>query len=436
MKSAQKHYNKVIKLLITIVLIGIISFICSKRWVVWFRNPVEPPYKSSNIPVRIQLTLGNDGQFSRNISWQCGDTITASHLLIVKSTANDTTMISAEGKIIHTQGGVTVSYHTKLTGLAEGEYSYSACTGGKQSAWYNFNVDTGDAFRFVYIGDVQDSIGGTVKNLFTSISQSKKKPVLWIFGGDVIERPHDRYWSEYFNSMDSITQTIPVIACPGNHEYRKGITGKLDERFIYTFSYFIDSRSNGHAIFDTRYGNAAIITLDSNRDTWTLFSQRRWFKQTLQKTQDAKWKMVVLHHPPYSIRGKLRHFFIRRLFDPLIREYGVDIVLQGHEHGYARMITKDKNNTLARPVYLISQASPKDYRINFDKKYDRFGNGTRYYQTIDISTDSLSLKAYTETGDLYDHVCIIKTDNNPQVFDWATGIPEHFDLNLSRNKKK
>ena len=435
MKSAHKYRTKKLRLLVSLVLLVIIAFVCSKRWNAWFVNPVEPSYTSSNTPVRIQLTLGNDGQFSRNISWQCGDTLEDSYMLITESNANDTTKVAATGKIVRTQGGVTVSYHAKLTGLMEGEYSYSVCTGGKQSDWYNFKLSSGNEFRFVYIGDVQDSIGGTVKNLFSLINQSEKEPVLWILGGDVIERPHDRYWNEYFTSMDSIAQTTPVIACPGNHEYRKGITGKLDERFIYTFSYFIDSRNNGHTVFDTHYENAAIITLDSNRDTRTLFSQRRWFKQTLQKTQETKWKIVIMHHPPYSIRGKLRNFFIRRLFDPLIREYGVDIVLQGHEHSYARMITKDKNNTLATPVYLISQASPKDYKINFDKKYDRFGNGVRYYQTIDITSDTLSLKAYTETGDLYDHVCIVKTGSNQQVFDRATGIPEHFDLNLSRNKK-
>jgi len=430
-----KKRSKRIKLLATFILLGITVFVGSKRWNAWFGNPVEPPYSSSNIPVRIQLTFGNEGPFSRNVSWQCGDTLAASRLFIVKSATTDTTVVTAEGKAIQTQGGITVSYHAKLTGLTEGEYSYSVCTGDKQSAWYDFTVNASDRFRFVYIGDIQDTIGGTVGKLFTSISRKEKDAAFWILGGDVVERPQDRYWNEYFTSMDSIAQTTPVIACPGNHEYHKGFISTLEERFIYNFSYLVDSRSNGHAVFDTRYDNTAIITLDSNRDTWTLFSQRRWLKQALQKAQDAQWKIVVLHHPLYSVRGKLRHFFIRRLFDPLIREYGVDIVLQGHEHCYARMITKDKNNALTTPVYLISQASPKDYRIHFDKKYDRFGNGMRFYQIVHVAADTLSLKTYTENGDLYDWVCIVKNNGKPEVTDRAIDIPEHFDPNSSRIKK-
>jgi len=427
--------SKIIKSLLTFIVLGIIVFICSKRWNAWFDNPVEPPYVSENVPCRIQLTFGADGQFSRNVSWQCGDTLAASQLFLVKSSTADTASVAAEGKILRTPGGVTVSYHAKLTCLPVGEYSFSVSTGGKQSDWYNFTVSAGDNFHFVYIGDIQDTIGGVAKKGFDLIYRNERDAAFWILGGDVVERPQDRYWNEYFNSMDSIRQTIPVIACPGNHEYHKGITGKLEERFVYNFSYLLDSRSNGNAVFATRYGNVAVITLDSNRDTWTLLSQRRWLKQALEKAKDARWKIVVLHHPVYSVRGKLRHFFIRHLFDPLLREDSVDMVLQGHEHCYARMISKNENGALTTPIYLISEFSTKDYQINLDGKYSRFGNGMRFYQVFDVASDTLSLKTYTETGELYDQIRIVKTGGKPQVSDLATGIPEHFDPDSPRINK-
>jgi len=431
-----KKRSKIIKALLTFLLLGIIVFICSKRWSAWFDNPVEPPYVSENVPCRIQLTFGSDGQFSRNVSWQCGDTLATSQLYLIKSSTADTASVAAEGKILRTQGGVTVSYHAKLTGLTAGEYSYSVSTGGKQSGWYDFTVSAGDNFKFVYIGDIQDTIGGVAKKAFDLIYRNEKDAAFWILGGDVVERPQDRYWNEYFTSTDSIRRTIPVIACPGNHEYHKGISGKLEDRFIYNFSYLLDSHTDGNAVFDMRYGNVAVITLDSNRDTWTLLSQRRWLKYALEKAKDAQWKIVVLHHPVYSVRGKLRHFFIRQLFDPLLRENGVDMVLQGHEHCYARMISKDENGALATPIYLISEFSTKDYQINLDKKYSRFGNGMRFFQVFDVASDTLSLKTYTETGELYDQIRIAKTGGKSQVIDLATGIPEHFDPHSPRISKK
>jgi predicted phosphodiesterase len=430
-----KKRSKIIKLFVTLILLSIIAFVVSKRWDAWFDNPVEPPYASSDVPVRIQLTLGNDGQFSRNVSWQCGDTLAASQLLIVKSETTDTAAITAEGKMFRTQGGVTVLYHARLNHLTAGEYSYCVSTGGKRSAWYNFSVKADDNFSFIYIGDVQDSIGGTAGKGFRSISRKEKDAAFWILGGDVIERPQDRYWNEYFTSVDSISQTTPIIACPGNHEYHKGIANKLEGRFIYNFSYFIDSQKDGNAVFDTRYGKVAVIILDSNRDTWTLLSQRNWLKQALQRAKDAQWKIVVLHHPIYSVRGKFRHFFIRHLFDPLIREYGVDFVLQGHEHCYARMTTKNNDHTLTTPVYVISQFSPKDYTVDLIKNYDRYGNGMRFYQVFDVSTDTLSYKTYAENGDLYDQIRIVKTAGKPQVVDLAKDIPVHFDPNSPRLQK-
>jgi hypothetical protein len=435
--SDNKKRARCIRRSAILLLLAVAAFVCIKRWNAWFGNPVEPAFLSSSVPVRIQLTPGNEGRFSRNVSWQCGDTTAASRLLLVKAQAVDTLAVAAEGTVLRTQGGTTVSYRARLTGLAEGAYTYGVCTGNRQSNWYGFTVSAADTFRFIYLGDIQDLAGGgsETKELLASISRRESGAAFWALGGDVVERPHDQYWNEYFTAIDTIACTMPVIACPGNHEYRKGIAGRLDERFVHVFSHLADSRTDGHAVFDMRYGNAAIITLDSNRDTWTLLSQRNWLEQALERAKDARWKIVILHHPLYSVRGRSRHFFIRRLFDPLIRRYGVDVVLQGHEHCYARMISRDENHMLTTPVHVISQFSSKDYRIHFDESYDRFGNGQRFYQTVNAGSDTLSLQTFTEAGDLYDCVRIVKTGDSLQVLDLAADIPEHFDTALSRIQK-
>ena len=402
------HFRRSKRLVVYLV-ISVFLLFCIQKWNTWFGNPVEPAYtNSSELPTRIQLTLGNDGLFSRNVSWQCGDSLANSYLLLVKTATTDTMTIQAEGKMTQTQGGKTVSYHVHLSGLTEGDYSYRVCTNGKFSNWFPFSIFGSDHFRFIFIGDIQDTIGGITGNLLRSIFQREKDAAFWILGGDLIERPHDSFWNEYFSSTDSIAQTVPMIACPGNHEYRKGIVYQLDERFVYTFSYLIKSRSKDLAVFDTRFGHTHLITLDSNCDSWKLLSQRKLLKEALEKAHDAPWKIVIIHHPLYSVRGKFRHFLLRKLFDPLIRQYGVDLVLQGHEHCYARSITKNDNNLLTTPVYIISHFSPKSYRIKYDQSYDRLGSGSRFYQTFDVTSDSLCMKTFTEEGLLFDHIRMVK----------------------------
>ena len=108
------------------------------------------------------------------------------------------------------------------------------------------------------------------------------------------------------------------------------------------------------------------------------------------------------------------------------------MVLQGHEHCYARKITKGINQIPATPIYLISQFSPKDYRTNLSHSYDRVGHGCRYFQIIDVSSDTLSLKTYTEHDELYDHVQIIKVENKCQITDLVIGKPEHVESHSPR----
>jgi 3',5'-cyclic AMP phosphodiesterase CpdA len=271
---------------------------------------------------------------------------------------------------------------------------------------------------------VQDTVGGVSKGFFGNIRRWQPDAAFWLLGGDVIERPHDQYWNEYFTSMDSIVQTLPILAVTGNHEYIKGVTRTLEERFIYTFSYFLENTD--FAAYDLHYGNTAIILLDSNRDFWELPAQRRWLETALAKP--AAWKIVALHHPIYSIRGKMNNLTVRWAFNDLFQKYGVDLVLQGHEHGYARM-----TNEKTTPIYIISNSSPKDYRLYFNEKYDRFGNGERFYNTINISEDSLVIKAFTENNELYDDILLLK---NKQVQDRATDIPEHFEINNRAKKMK
>lgn len=416
-----------------VLMTAFLVLLCMKRWNAWFGNPTEPPYSSLSAPGRIQLTFGSEGAYSRNVSWQCGDSLADSRLALTREHSADTVFLPAQGKVFRTTGGTTVSYHTEIRGLSAGIYHYNVRTAGQQSDWYRFRVNRpDDDCSFIYLGDIQDTINGVTKDFVRQIRKHVPQADFWVLGGDVIERPHDRYWAEYFHSMDSLAQTLPIIAVPGNHEYLKGLTRRLEERFVYTFSYFTESRYKGHAVSRTDYGNMTILTLDSNRDFWTLLSQRRWLKRALRESVHAQWKVVVLHHPVYSIKGKMNNLMVRWAFNPLFKKYEVDLVLQGHEHGYARMISKGRHHRLTTPVYLVGQSSPKDYRLYFNDRYDRFGTGKRFYQTVTARGDSLFVQSYTDTDDLYDDVCIVKDGQSRQVSDRAVDIPQELEFNPQR----
>ena len=114
---------------------------------------------------------------------------------------------------------------------------------------------------------------------------------------------------------------------------------------------------------------------------------------------------MVLHHPLFSIRSKSRNLIQRWVFNDLLETYDVDLVLQAHEHAYARM-TAHEGGQAVTPVYTVSHCSPKNYA------------SSRFYQTVRISGDTLTLAAYeVYHHSLCDSLQIIKDKNNAKIIE-------------------
>ena len=417
--------------LIGLALVIGLGILCYVRWEVWFGNPAETPYTTADVPQRILLTFGDIDDNNRNVSWSCGEELKPSFLELADET--DTVCVEANGEMFESRSGKAAYYVARLRHLVRGcLYSYRVSTGGKYSKWHHFNLSEHKETNFLYVGDVQDTIAGIANQLLKDAFKHHPDAQFLICGGDLTERPMDAYWQETFNGLDSIGQSIPVMTITGNHDYLKGLIYRLERRFSLVHSYFLDSMDGENQVFSLRYKDVQILLLDSNREFFYLFSQRNWLKQQLSSS-DAKWKIVVLHHPLYSIRSKNNNLIQRWMFDDLIREYGVDLVLQGHEHAYARMTAHDAAGTAVTPVYTVSHLSPKSYRIEFDNRFDKFGSGSRYYQQVRSSGDTLFVTAYDAiTNALYDSLAITKS----HVLDYGLNIPEKIDFTPVPGNKK
>lgn len=418
-----------------LIIIGVV--ICKKRWNVWFHNIPEPAFVLTNVPQRIILTFGNDGELSRNVSWVCGGASKEAKLEYTKMGSGDTLTVDGFSKFIRTLGGYTYANWAKFKHLSYGDsYSYRVWNDQRASNWNTFTIqsDSTDHFSFIYIGDVQDTLRGKTRDFMENVRHRFPRTDFYMLAGDFAERPMNCYWEEAYQSIDSIAPNVPLLVSPGNHEYIKGYVRTLEERFPYAYSYLLESRYKNNNVYAIDYKDATIITLDSNRDPWLMYSQREWLEKTL-KASDKKWKIVMLHHPLYSIKGKMNNMAVRWMFDSLLRDYGVDLVLQGHEHNYARMTNKGEEGEKMTPVYLVSHASPKGYRLSFNDKYDRFGTNHRFYQTIDVKGDTLRMQAFLENDSLYDDVRIVKNASGTQVIDYAQNIPELLEMPWLNGKK-
>ena len=428
---------------------------CASRWNVWFENPEEDAYEPSDVPARILLSFGDeDGECNRNISWTCGTEVKESFVELSTLNSQLSTLncqlSPAIGEVFASRHGKAAYYVARLRDLKAGHtYRYRVCTGGKKSDWHEFHLPQAHESEttFLYMGDIQDSIGGIANHLLREAFRRNPDTEFLVCGGDLTERPTDAYWGETFETLDSVGQSVPVLTITGNHDYLKGIVCQLERRFSLIHSYFLDSMVGENQVFTVRYKNVQLFCLDSNREFFYLWTQRRWLEEQLEGSR-AKWKIVVLHHPLYSIRSSMNNLIQRWMFDDIIREHGVDVVLQGHEHAYARMTTSSQpstlnsklstlNSQLSPPIYTVSHCSPKSYRIEFDEMVDKFGTGSRYYQMVRTRGDTLFLTAWdANEGTLYDSLYIVKRGANTQVVDAGKDIPEKLTFTPDPHNKK
>lgn len=118
---------------------------------------------------------------------------------------------------------------------------------------------------------------------------------------------------------------------PGNHDWHPG---NLDP---YT-DYF--TLPGNERYYDFRQGPVHFFALDSDSDEPDGVSagsiQAGWLREQLSAS-DAPWKIVYMHHPPYSSG---RHGNIKWMQWPF-KEWGASALLAGHDHVYERLIVND-----------------------------------------------------------------------------------------------
>ena len=120
---------------------------------------------------------------------------------------------------------------------------------------------------------------------------------------------------------------LPVIACPGNHEYSKGIGKTLSPVWQETFgeesNYYVD------------FPNMRFIIIDTNPLTRTVRLTRAltWLRNAMYTAGD-RYIVVMMHHPVLAPAKGRFNPLIYATFRHALGE--ADLVLAGHDHSYMR----------------------------------------------------------------------------------------------------
>lgn len=155
--------------------------------------------------------------------------------------------------------------------------------------------------------------------------------------GDWLDRGQHYYYQMLVREWtNSALDSTPVIVCPGNHEYSKGVEKVLSPIWEHAFphpnngpknvpgaSYFLD-------ISDIRF-----IVLDTNPLVHIVYLTRTltWLRETMN-TAGNKYIIVMMHHPIVAPAKGRANPLIYGAFRFAFEE--ADLVLAGHDHSYMR----------------------------------------------------------------------------------------------------
>ena len=316
-------------------------------------------------------------------------------------------------------------------------YAYRVGDGKIWSEWIQFRTAhaTNEPFSFLYVGDAQNYILELWSRLIREGYRKAPEARFIIHAGDLIDDAHNEdQWHEWFMAGGWIHRSLPSLAVPGNHEYRPFVQKDIDEsikRLSVQWNNQFTLPNNGvRGIQETNYyldyQGVRFVALNSNL---MIEEQAKWLEGVL-KNNPNKWTVAVFHHPIFSASRGRDNVILRDNWKPLFDKYGVDLVLQGHDHTYTRgrvspyeknLLSGQNVKDVTGTVYVVSVSGAKMYQVKsgwqeYEALRDKVGNNKQLFQVISVDGNKLSYQSYTAVGELFDAFDLVKNKNGLNTF--------------------
>jgi hypothetical protein len=264
-------------------------------------------------------------------------------------------------------------------------YYYRVFTGGDDvTPWSEITFTTGPEsagprFTFVVLGDGRPNHASSPPNqgaVDVAIEMDKHSFDLALHTGDIVHSGgicsgSDSSWNQYIRGYfdlyrDSMGDT-PFYPSVGNHELYGG-TGCGYQGYTDVYHLPVNAPSvDAEEYYSFDWGNAHFVALDTNQVYSPGSPQCNWLVKDL-RTSAQPWKFVFFHHPAYSSGRHGSTSAVQTQLVPVFETYGVDVVFNGHDHGYERTC----------PILNDACVTPQDGGVVY---YVAAGGGAPLYST-------------------------------------------------------
>ena len=288
-------------------------------------------------------------------------------------------------------------HEVALTGLRPGgRYRWQVRQGS--AVWHgSFLANRGpemDHARFAVVGDLGS---GTPEQSAVVRDLQAFAPEFIVAPGDIVysHGGWDEFGPRFFGPYAPLLGHVPFYPVLGNHDVR------TEDGAPYLAAFALPAEPGGERWYAFSHGPAQFFCLDSNRSVSPGSPQHAWLAQA-GAASTARWKIAVLHHPPYSTGLHGPHGPLRRDLTPLLGRLGFDLVLSGHDHHYERFYPQ------GGVTYVVTGGGGGLlYRASGGPATAALANA-HHFVGITIAGDTLALRAIGERGRVLDAHAIRK----------------------------
>lgn len=253
-----------------------------------------------------------------------------------------------------------------------------------------FKAPAAEIAEFTFVACSDHQLDNTnIETGAEAIAQSK--PAFVISCGDITNNGFSlaEWESRFFDILVPEIAGIPFASAPGNHDGRD------------LFKDFLGQENRYHSFV---YGNTRFIMLDVEEAYTPDTNQYKWLEEIL-KNDKSTWKIVALHENPYCcVPTHYSNLLVRKNLVPLFEQYGVNLVLGGHQHAYDRTRPVNKVQYVTLPCMGATPSSGDI--LTSEEFYEKSELNKQGFAQITVSADSITVNVRTNTGSSIDKFSI------------------------------
>jgi 3',5'-cyclic AMP phosphodiesterase CpdA len=381
-------------------------------------QPGQAGCAPSALPDRIVTNWTAEPSTSFSVTWRTATQVSRGYGEIAEASSGAgfekaARRVEAVTEAYSTDQGPAHAHSVTFGGLKPGaEYLYRVGDGQQAwSEWISFRTASAEPqpFTFLYFGDAQTRIRSAWSRVVRKAVETAPDARLAIHAGDLINNyDRDGQWCEWHEAAAWLHRTVPAMPVPGNHEYGRDEAG--GRRITVNWRPQFTLPLNGApGLEETNYfidfQGVRFVALNSNEK---LQEQAAWLDNLLEHNPN-RWTVVFFHHPVYSGARGRDNKAVREAWQPVFDRRGVDLVLNGHDHVYARTgLVRGDGGKEGGTVYVVSVSGAKMYGGEAAPAIVKRILQTQFFHVIRVSDGTLAFEARTAQGEVADSFRIEK----------------------------